>query len=99
MATAGWPSAAAAFTTSSIRAAPSSIEYSVWRWQCTKLGGTWRDPLLLSTVFHMPGVENYTLVIRRTVAARPTASAGVQIRGGSVGPGMERHILATSGGF
>src|SRR2546423_6112026 len=88
MATAGWPSAAAAFTTSSIRAAPSSIEYSVWRWQCTKLGGTWRDPLLLSTVFHMPGVENYTLVIRRTVAARPTASAGAQ--------NIWTHLLATA---
>ena len=34
IAIAGWPSATAAATTSSTRAAPSSIEYSVWlcRW-------------------------------------------------------------------
>ena len=34
IARAGWPSATAAATTSPIRAAPSSIEYSVWvcRW-------------------------------------------------------------------
>ena len=30
---AGWPSAAAAATTSPIRDAPSSIEYSVWTWR------------------------------------------------------------------
>ena len=35
MPTAGWPSAAAVATTSVIRAAPSSIEYSVCRWRCT----------------------------------------------------------------
>src|SRR5260221_95101 len=36
MPTAGWPSAAAAAMTSPIRAAPSSIENSVWRWRWTK---------------------------------------------------------------
>ena len=35
MPTAGWPSAAAVATTSWMRAAPSSIEYSVCRWRCT----------------------------------------------------------------
>ena len=35
MPTAGWPSAAAAPTTSPIRDAPSSIEYSVCRWRWT----------------------------------------------------------------
>ena len=35
MPTAGWPSAAAVATTSSIRAAPSSIENSVWTWRWT----------------------------------------------------------------
>src|SRR6266516_2845519 len=35
MPTAGWPSAAAFDTTSAMRAAPSSIENSVWRWRCT----------------------------------------------------------------
>ena len=33
---AGWPSAAAAATTSPTRAAPSSIEYSVWTWRWVK---------------------------------------------------------------
>ena len=37
---AGWPSAAAAATTSSIRAAPSSMEYSVWTWRWAKLSPT-----------------------------------------------------------
>ena len=37
---AGWPSAAAAATTSSTRAAPSSIEYSVWTWRWVKLSPT-----------------------------------------------------------
>ena len=37
---AGWPSAAAAPTTSAIRAAPSSIEYSVCTWRCVKLSAT-----------------------------------------------------------
>ena len=36
MPTAGWPSAAAAATTSSTRAAPSSIENSVCRWRWVK---------------------------------------------------------------
>src|SRR5437762_120536 len=35
MPTAGWPSAAAVATTSPMRAAPSSIENSVWRWRWT----------------------------------------------------------------
>src|ERR1700745_3323260 len=35
MPTAGWPSATALATTSGIRAAPSSIEYSVWRCRWT----------------------------------------------------------------
>ena len=37
---AGCPSAAAAATTSSTRAAPSSIEYSVWTWRWVKLSPT-----------------------------------------------------------
>ena len=37
---AGWPSCAAAATTSPMRAAPSSIEYSVWTWRCVKLSAT-----------------------------------------------------------
>src|SRR5271170_2714051 len=36
MAIARWPSALAASTISSTRAAPSSIEYSVWLWRWTK---------------------------------------------------------------
>src|SRR6266536_5617188 len=40
MARAGIPIRAASANRSSTRAAPSSIEYSVWTWRCTKLSGT-----------------------------------------------------------
>ena len=83
---AGWPSAAAAATTSSIRAAPSSIEYSVCTWRWVKLNrATWRvsssarstagvhsNPQALSTSLWM----NDTAVIS-TVAVPPPRTAPI----------------------
>ena len=90
MPTAGWPSAAAAATTSSIRAAPSSIEYSVWRWRWTNdlanvaPGGPLPRPQALSTGLWM----NHTGVVRRPFTPRPavgrprTATSGTSISPG-----------------
>ena len=56
---AGWPSAAAAATTSAMRAAPSSIEYSVCTWRCVKLSTGCPQGFIHSLW------TNYTGVIRR----------------------------------
>ena len=80
MPTAGWPSAAAVATTSSIRAAPSSIEYSVCR--CRWTNDLRQRPLpdvrlrlvhrRLSTGLWM----NHTGVVRRTCARRHARASG-----------------------
>src|SRR3954452_14447854 len=48
MPSAGWPSATALATRSSRRAAPSSIENSVWTWRCVNESPTWALPPLRS---------------------------------------------------
>ena len=59
---AGWPSATALATSSSSRAAPSSIENSVWTWR-------WVNESPNGTT---PSSTDYSDVIRSTVAATPT---------------------------
>ena len=98
MPTAGCPSAAAAATTSPIRDAPSSIEYSVWRWRWTN-----ESPKAVSPSRPAPAVpaawgQTYTRVIC-TVAGLPAVRTG-PLRGrcpecsGGAGPWPGRQLAA-----
>src|SRR5687767_6698779 len=79
---AGWPSAAAAATTSSTRDAPSSIEYSVCTWQWQKLPSTGPPQRSVHTLW-----TNYTAGIRQYMTAAGPGSA-------SVGPAVMRRQRA-----
>ena len=70
---AGWPSATAAATTSSIRAAPSSIENSVWTWRWVKLFPTSGTLRAVHRPVEACGV-NYSPVI--LAPPRPRVEAG-----------------------
>src|SRR6476646_12014952 len=101
MPTAGWPSAATAATTSPIREAPSSIEYSVWRCRWTNESRLLnrRAPLPsptgrahgpLSTPPGDRAVDNYTAVIHQTYA---TNRPGVdRCPSAGAGRGQQRHV-------
>ena len=64
---AGWPSAAAAATSSSTRAAPSSIEYSVCRWR-------WVNESATTSCLLAVDVAPRSDVIRRTVVVSSDAT-------------------------
>src|SRR4051794_41002200 len=97
--TAGWPSAAAAATTSPIRDAPSSIEYSVCRCRCTNESPTLTPPTSPGPVdapVDAPvdePVENHTPVIRGYAAEEVAASD--QLRG--LSPPCGRRSARASG--
>src|SRR5438105_15419918 len=82
---AGWPSAAAAAMTSPTRAAPSSIENSVWRWRWVNESGT--------ALRYPQPVENYIGVIPRV--PRSEVAGGTAVGDGLAGgAGGEAALLA-----
>ena len=64
MPSAGWPSATALATSSSRRAAPSSIENSVWTWRWVNESPTSRPPAGLRRLTGHTGPPNHNGVIR-----------------------------------
>ncbi len=69
MPSAGWPSAAAAATSSSTRAAPSSIEYSVWTCRWVNDPDPGKRPLLQLSTAPQPSTgwwRNDSRVVQRS---------------------------------
>src|SRR6478672_2263909 len=82
---AGWPSATALATRSSRRAAPSSIENSVWTWRCVNESPTWAWPPLgidrwIANLHHC---DSHPTNGRTTSRANPTSQ---------IGPGPFGHV-------
>ena len=109
MPSAGWPSATALATSSSRRAAPSSIENSVWTWRCVNESPTMRHispRLCIDSTYTAVVRPEVSIALRTTVASELPSVAGRALtaqerpqRASLRGRNAQRYVPARSSGI